>query len=63
MAMRIFTDVVNVKAVMRMLDQPDADTVSGEMRNDLLNQRRFAATRPSSESKYPFRHDVAITDS
>src|SRR6266849_5700167 len=51
-AVRILARLVDVEAVMRVLDHRNPEAPLDEARNELLDQRGLAASRPSRESEY-----------
>src|SRR6266704_1160739 len=50
-AVRILARLVDVEAVMRVLDHRYPETAFDEARNELLDQRGLAASRPSGEAE------------
>jgi hypothetical protein len=50
MAIGILARVVDIKLVMRVLDQRNRQPASFEQLNYLFEQSRFAATRPAGEA-------------
>src|SRR5712692_6295695 len=51
-AIRILARLVDVEAVMRVLDHRYPEASFDEARDELLDQRGLAASRPSRESEY-----------
>src|SRR5436190_21905181 len=48
---RILAGLVDVEGVVRVLDERDAQARTGEARDQLLDERRFAAARPAGETE------------
>src|SRR5436190_9187935 len=48
----VLARLVDVEAVVRVLDERDAQPRTGEARDQLLDERRFAAARPAGEAEH-----------